>query len=206
VRLTLVVYNNRSWETLPPGRFVEAAGARRLQLWSGQWPFTGVHGSVQLVALPARGRIADLATATTLGPEDAAALAVRVELLGGAGSPARTINATLRDAGGVTAAVASGPAIHGTAHLSLAVAAPMLWWPAGTKTGAYLYTLEVCVLDIEARARGLVNGRGEVGCVDVYRLSVGLRTVRVSLGRMVALSPHGRSFPTAHPLYTRSAA
>eukprot|EP01045_Picozoa_sp_COSAG04_P019800 COSAG04_NODE_1960_length_5128_cov_3.287135_3_plen_390_part_00 len=122
IRLALVVSNVRTWATLPPGRTVEAAGITRLDQWSGQYSFTGVHGSVHLIARPRR-RISDVTTATTLEANGTATLTVGVEHE----AEAATVRATLRDARGTSVATAVGSA----PELSLNVEHPRLWWPAG---------------------------------------------------------------------------
>ena len=166
IRLALVVSNVRTWATLPPGRTVEAAGITRLDQWSGQYSFTGVHGSVHLIARPRR-RISDVSTATTLEANGTATLTVVMEHEAEA---AATVRATLRDARGTSVATAVGSA----PSLSLNVEHPRLWWPAGTKAGPYLYSLELCL-------------QPEGACEDVYRLKIGLRTVAVA-GRSILVN------------------
>eukprot|EP01052_Picozoa_sp_SAG31_P042894 SAG31_NODE_6964_length_1832_cov_1.891518_1_plen_276_part_10 len=87
IRLTAVVTNDRSWATLPPGKVVEAAGVRRLDQWSGQYSYSGIHGSVHLVATPVQS-VSDVRSNTTLlANHSEAILHVSVDIAGCSGTP-----------------------------------------------------------------------------------------------------------------------
>ena len=92
------------------------------------------------------------------------------------------LSATLFDAHGAhVGATTTILGDSGEGDFSLVVLSPQLWWPAGTRTGPYLYTLEVCL--------GAMSS-----CSDVYRLRVGLRTIKAVGGHILI---------NDHPVYLR---
>jgi beta-glucuronidase len=151
-RLTVVVNNELTWQSLPPG-LVEVLphGTRRQRQYHDFFNYAGLHRGVWLYATP-RSHIADVTVVTDIdgragvvrystAVEDAAAAAIRVRL---------------RDAAGAVVADTAGAAGE------LRVHEPELWQPGR----GYLYELEVELVD-----DGVV--------VDQYALPVGIRTVRV---------------------------
>jgi beta-glucuronidase len=155
---TLVVRldNRLDWTTLPPGE--TSVAARGTDGWPVQrqayfhdfFNYSGLHRPVRLLARPRDG-IDDIQTRVTRrGTEAAVAIAVTSEL--------PEFRATLLTADGSTAAV-----ITGSREAELTVACPEWWSPARP----YLYTLRIEGFDRTGQR------------ADVYRLPLGLRTVRV---------------------------
>ncbi len=152
VRITAVVNNVLTWQTIPPGYVVETAGGRRRQqVLFDFFNYAGLHRSVWLYTTP-QAHVADVTVVTTL---DGSAGTVRydVRLDGGATDAA----VSLHDADGVQVAGATGT------RGDLAVPDVHPWQPGE----GYLYDLIV-----EA-----IGPDGET--VDSYALPVGIRTVRV---------------------------
>ncbi|MDI3403400.1 beta-glucuronidase [Streptomyces cavernicola] len=151
-RVTVVVNNELTWETVPPGRIEDTPRGRKQKYYHDFFNYAGLHRSVWLYSTPA-AHVSDITAVTglegaagtvhyTVASESAADQAVRV---------------TLRDAEGVT--VAEGEGAEGT----LRVEDVHRWAPGD----GYLYDLEAA----------LVASDGTV--VDSYHQSVGVRTVEV---------------------------
>ncbi len=152
VRLTVVVNNELTWQSIPPGIVeVAADGRRRQHYYHDFFNYAGLHRSVWLCSTPPT-HLADVTVVTDI---DAGAGLVRysavVEEAG-----ATTVGVVLRDAQGVVVAEGSGDGS------TLRVADPELWQPGR----GYLYDLQVDVVD---------GSR----LVDRYVLPVGIRTVEV---------------------------
>ena len=149
IRITAVVDNRLSWETIPPGRVVETPDGPRHSLFFDFFNYAGLHRSVWLYTTPA-SYVDDITVVTDL---DGSTGTVRYEIeMAGGGD----VSVTLRDAKGDEIARAAG---H-TGELTVEEAQP---WRPGE---GYLYELEVRL-------------RGGDDAVDVYALPVGIRTVRV---------------------------
>jgi beta-glucuronidase len=154
VRVTVVVNNELSWRSIPPGYVQQLDDGRRVQQYFHDFfNYAGLHRSVWLHATPAT-HVSDV-TVTTSDIEGAAGVvAYRVEVDGDA---EHAVCVTARDADGEEVVRADGEA--GT----LRIDGVQLWRPGA----GYLYVLEVAVLD----------AGGEL--VDVYPQPFGVRTVAV---------------------------
>jgi beta-glucuronidase len=152
LRVTAVVNNELTWQSLPPG-IVEVVpdGTRRQRYYHDFFNYAGLHRSVWLYTTP-HAHIADVTVVTDL---DGGTGIVRCSTAV-AGQPDASVRAVLRDAGGVTVAEASGT------DAELRVPDAELWRPGR----GYLYDLQV----------DLVYGDQ---LVDRYTLPVGIRSVRV---------------------------
>jgi beta-glucuronidase len=151
-RVTVVVNNELTWESIPPG-FVEemADGQRRQRQYHDFFNYAGIHRGVWLYST-APSHVADLTVTTDL---DAGAGVVRftTEV---AEQGERTLRVALHDADGDLVATATGN------QDELRVPEPILWQPGH----AYLYELRVELMEGDR-------------LVDLYVLPVGIRTVRV---------------------------
>ncbi len=151
-RITILVDNRLSWQTIPPGYVEERPDGSRAQRYHHDFfNYAGLHRSVWLHSTPLDA-IRDLTVVTGI---DGATGIVRctVEL----GAEAGDVRLTLRDAAGITVATASGSAAE------MHVADAELWRPGR----GYLYELTVEIVD------------GAGATVDEYRQPVGIRTVEV---------------------------
>ncbi len=162
-RLTVRVNNILDWTTLPPGELTykndpaNPSGKTRRQTYHFDFfNFAGIHRPVYLTRTP-KYFIRDISVTTEINGRDGI---VRYET-DLHGNPDR-ITAVLHDAEGQVVAEATGPSgglvVHGA----------KLWKPGN----AYLYRLEV-----SASFTG--------GQPDVYRLPVGIRTVRIEGGKFL---------------------
>jgi beta-glucuronidase len=154
-RLTVVVDNQLTWESIPPGYVdVLADGSRRQRYHHDFFNYAGLHRSVWLYATPAV-HLADLTVATTV---DGSTGVVRctTSIAPSAGDDRYDVHLVLRDADG--AAVAEGVG----ADAELRVTDAELWAPGR----GYRYDLTVEVRDGDA-------------VVDRYVQPVGIRTVEV---------------------------
>lgn len=151
VRVTVVVNNTLSFQTIPPGVVEETPSGRKQRYWHDFYNYAGLHRSVWLYSTP-RTYISDITVVTGL---DGATGTVEytVETGGGSGEVA----VVLRDADGVEVAAGSG------ATGTLTVSGVHRWAPGD----GYLYDLEVRLV-----------GDGDAPA-DSYHLSVGVRTVEV---------------------------
>jgi beta-glucuronidase len=149
-RLTVVVNNELSWESIPPGVVeVMANGTRRQRQYHDFFNYAGLHRSVWLFTTP----IAHIVDVTVVTDIDDGAGVVRYNASVEGDGRLRT---RLRDIDGVVVASAEG------AEGELRVGVPELWGPGR----GYLYDL-----DVELMKDG--------DLVDRYTLPVGIRTVRV---------------------------
>jgi beta-glucuronidase len=152
LRVTVVVNNELSWQSIPPGVIKDSPEGRKQQYFHDFFNYAGLHRTVWLYSTPT-AHVTDVTVVTgfagTTGTVD-----YRVESEGAEGL---SVRAVLRDADGVE--VARGAGAAGT----LTVPDVHLWAPGD----GYLYDL-----DLE-----LVDDDGAV--VDSYRQSVGIRTVEV---------------------------
>jgi beta-glucuronidase len=153
-RVTVVVNNELSWTSIPPGYVQELDDGRRAQQYFHDFfNYAGLHRSVWLHATPPV-HIADVTVSTTEIDGTGGVVAYRAVVEGGDDHDVRV---TVRDADGAEVAHADGT--EGTLRIEGAT----LWRPGA----GYLYTLEVEVL-----------GAGDE-LVDVYPQPFGVRTVAV---------------------------
>lgn len=157
-RLTVIVNNELSWETIPPGWVSEtASGAHRLNYLHDFFNYAGIHRTVWLVARPVPH--VDDVTVLTDFAGTTGTVSYRIDTLDADGLD---VAVTLRDAAGAVAAQGGG------AQGELTVPEVRLW----RVRDAYLYDLEVRLLD-------------GTDVVDEYHVSVGVRTVRVDGARLL---------------------
>jgi beta-glucuronidase len=151
-RVTVVVNNTLSFQTIPPGVIEDTPDGRHQRYFHDFFNYAGIHRPVWLYAT-SRAHLSDITVVTGL---DGATGTVeyRTEAQAADGAEVRVV---LRDAGGAEVATGSGTA--GT----LTVADVHRWAP----DDGYLYDLEV----------QLVGEGGEL--LDSYHQSVGVRTVAV---------------------------
>ncbi len=148
--------NRLDWTTLPPGEVtdtpyaVEKGMGKRQTYFHDFFNYAGLHRPVRLIIRPVGG-IEDILTRVTRSGAEAR---VSVEVT----APQTAFRATLVNADGFIVTM-----LRGTRQVELAVPDPRWWSP----DQPYLYAL--CI--------ELLGDTGEV--VDVYRLPLGLRTVRV---------------------------
>jgi beta-glucuronidase len=157
IRITAVVNNILSWQSIPPGWVEDTPDGPRQRYFHDFFNYGGLHRSIWLYATP-RAHIADITVVTDL---DGSTGTVRyeIEVAGGEGhEPA----VTLRDAEGTEVARASG------ANGELVVEGVHPWRPGE----GYLYELTVEL-------------RRDDTPVDVYSLPVGIRSVRVDGARFL---------------------
>ena len=153
VRVTALVNNTLSFQSIPPGVIEDTAGGRAQRYWHDFFNFAGIHRSVWL---------ADDAPGPRRGHHRRHRLQRhrRVGRLHGGRRPtptASTSGSSLRDASGREVATGTGP--HGT----LSVEDVHLWAPGH----GYLYDLEVQLVDDSDVV------------LDRYHQTVGIRTVEV---------------------------
>ena len=151
VRVTALVNNTLSFQSIPPGAIKDRPAGKAQVYWHDFFNFAGIHRSVWLAATP-RARIEDV-TVVTRFSGDVGGVDYTVETSDADGLEVRTV---LRDATGREVATSTGAAG------SLSVADVHLWAPGH----GYLYDLEVQLVDDSA-------------VVDSYHQSVGIRTVEV---------------------------
>lgn len=149
-RITIVVNNELTMETIPPGIVEELPDGRRAQRYFHDFfNYAGLHRSVWLYTTP-RSYVSDLTVTTDL---DGTTGVVGYQVETAAGD----VRLSLRDAAGTEVAVGEG------AEGTLRVPDVHPWAPGD----GYLYELEVSLLDPSGAT------------VDTYRLPVGVRTVAV---------------------------
>ncbi|MDQ3896457.1 MAG: beta-glucuronidase [Actinomycetota bacterium] len=152
VRITAVVSNVLTWQTIPPGYVEETAGGgRRQQVFHDFFNYAGLHRTVWLYTTP-RSYVADITVVTGL---DGSTGTVRYEVETGGGEV--DVAVALCDADGGEVARAT----RATGELTVEDVRP---WQPGE---GYLYDLIV-----DLRTRGGAP-------VDTYSLPVGIRIVRV---------------------------
>jgi beta-glucuronidase len=149
LRVTAVVDNTLSWQSIPPGVVEEAPGGRRQRYFHDFFNYSGLHRSVWLYSTPI-AHVSDVTAVTGLDG-GRGRVEYRVETAG-----AGDVRVALRDAEGAEVARAQGA----SGVLEVPDAHP---WRPGE---GYLYDL-----DVELAEGGAV--------VDAYGLPVGIRTVEV---------------------------
>jgi beta-glucuronidase len=151
-RITVVVNNTLSFQTIPPGVIEDTSDGRRQKYWHDFFNYAGIHRTVWLYAT-GQAHLTDVTVVTGLdGANGVIEYTTAAEDADGA-----EVKVVLRDAEG--AEVATGTGASGM----LTVENVHKWAPGD----GYLYDLEVQLVD-EAGAT-----------VDSYHQSVGVRTVAV---------------------------
>jgi beta-glucuronidase len=151
-RITVVVNNTLSFQTIPPGVVEDTPHGRRQRYFHDFFNYAGIHRPVWLYAT-AHAHLTDITVVTGLEGANGS-VEYRAEAQDADGAEVRVV---LRDADGVE--MASGTGASGT----LTVENVHRWAPGD----GYLYDLEV----------QLAGGDGEL--LDSYHQSVGVRTVAV---------------------------
>jgi beta-glucuronidase len=151
-RVTVVVDNTLSWQSIPPGVVQDSPSGKRLRYFHDFFNYAGIHRPVWLYAT-GQAHLTDITVVAGLEGDDGW-IQYRIEASGGDGAEVRVV---LRDADGAEVATGGGPSGR------LAVGNVHRWAPGD----GYLYDLEV----------QLVGHAGEL--LDSYHQSVGVRTVAV---------------------------
>ncbi|MFF3500202.1 beta-glucuronidase [Streptomyces sp. NPDC003247] len=151
-RVTVVVNNELTWASVPPGRVEQTPRGRRQHYFHDFFNYSGLHRSVWLYTTPL-ARISDIVVETGL---EGTTGTVRYTVEYRADEPARA-RVVLRDADGAEVASAEG------AEGLLRVPDVHPWAPGD----GYLYECEAQLLDDDGRV------------ADSYLLPVGVRTVEV---------------------------
>jgi beta-glucuronidase len=151
-RVTVVVNNTLSFQTIPPGVIEDTSHGRRLRYFHDFFNYAGIHRTVWLYATP-HVHLTDITVVTGLDGANGS-IEYRAEAQDADGAEVRVV---LREADGVEVASSTG------ASSTLTVPNVHRWAPGD----GYLYDLEV----------QLVGGDGEL--LDSYHQSVGVRTVAV---------------------------
>ena len=157
VRITAVVNNELTFDTLPPGIIEETPQGRRQKYFHDFYNFAGLHRQVWLYATPATF-VDDITVTTGIDGEDG--LVDYTVAVAGDGSP--DVRVRLNDATGAQVAEQTG------ASGRLTVPQAHLWAPGDGD----LYTAVVELLDGES-------------IVDSYEQTVGIRTVAVDGNRFL---------------------
>jgi beta-glucuronidase len=152
LRITALVNNTLSFQSIPPGVIEQTPTGSAQIYWHDFFNFAGLHRSVWLVATP-QARIEDVTVVTGLAA-GAGTVDYTTEAVDADGLDTYVV---LRDADGVEVAAATG----GSGRLD--VPHVTAWAPGA----AYLYDLEVQLVDDAGAVR------------DSYHQSVGIRTVEV---------------------------
>jgi len=151
-RLSVVVNNELTWQSIPPGTVeVMPNGTRRQRQYHDFFNYAGLHRAVWLYSTSI-AHIDDITAVTDIEDGNGVVRYSADVEERGSGS----VRALLRDADGMVVAEATG-----TSGV-LRVSNPELWQPGR----GYLYELEVDLLDDGA-------------VIDRYALPIGIRTVRV---------------------------
>src|SRR4051812_12390784 len=151
-RVTVVVDNVLTWQSIPPGLVEDTPDGRRQRYFHDFFNYAGIHRPVWLYTTP-RAHVADVTVVTGLDGHQGS-VRYEVETAGGEGLEVRV---ALRDAEGTEVARAAGAA----GELTVADVHP---WRPGE---GYLYELAVELW-----------GEGDAP-VDTYPVAVGIRTVQV---------------------------
>ena len=152
-RVTVVVNNELSWTSIPPGYVHQRDdGSRVQQYFHDFFNYAGLHRSVWLHTTPGV-HVSDVVVTTREIDDASGVIAYRVRV---EGNEEHEVRVTVRDAAGT--AVAEGSGVEGTVRID----GVNLWRPGA----GYLYTLDVHVLD-----------GGEL--VDAYPQPFGVRTVSI---------------------------
>jgi beta-glucuronidase len=157
-RVTVVVNNILTWQSIPPGYVEHTCDGPRQHYFHDFFNYAGLHRSVWLYTTPL-AHITDVTVVTGLDGSSGT-VDYQVETAGAGGLQVRVV---LTDADRAEAARATG----GTGQLAVAAAHP---WRPGE---GYLYHLSVQLWD-----------DGDMP-VDVYSLPVGIRTVKVDGARFL---------------------
>jgi beta-glucuronidase len=152
VRITAVVNNTLTFQTIPPGVIEDTPDGKRQRYWHDFFNYAGIHRTVWLYCTP-RAHLADVTVVTGLDG-GTGRVDYHVEAENADGTEVRVV---LRDDEGVEVATGTG------ASGALTVPDVHRWAPGD----GYLYDLEL----------QLVDGSGST--VDTYHQSVGVRTVAV---------------------------
>jgi beta-glucuronidase len=151
-RITVVVNNVLTWQSIPPGYVDETPDGPRQRLLFDFFNYAGLHRPVWLYATP-RAHVRDVTVVTGLDDSTGTVrYSVETEEADGLG-----VRVALRDADGAEVARATGP----SGELTVENVHP---WRPGE---GYLYELTVELW-----------GEGDTP-IDAYRLAVGIRTVEV---------------------------
>jgi beta-glucuronidase len=157
-RITVVVNNELSWQSIPPGIVEDTPDGRRQRYYHDFFNYAGLHRSVWLYRTP-RTFVEDVTVVTGLAGSSGT-IDYEVAVVG---AEQASVRVTVTDAEGAEVASATG----GAGSLTIDDVHP---WRPGE---GYLYDLEVAVLD-------------EAGQVtDAYHLPVGVRTVAVDGSRFL---------------------
>ena len=151
-RVTVVVNNTLSFQSIPPGVIEDTPSGRRQRYFHDFFNYAGIHRTVWLYTT-GRAYLTDVTVVTGLDGANGT-VAYRTEASGADGAEVRVV---LRDADG--AEVATGSGTSGT----LTVEDVHRWAPGD----GYLYDLEVQLVD------------GDGALLDSYHQRVGVRTVAV---------------------------
>jgi beta-glucuronidase len=151
IRVTAVVNNELSWQSIPPGFVEETDDGKHLQYYHDFFNYAGLHRSVWLYSTPS-AHVSDITVVTGLDGSRGT-VDYRVEAEGAEGHDVRVL---LRDTDGAEVAQATGA----TGVLTVADVHP---WKPGE---GYLYDL---VVELSSAA----------GIVDSYPVAVGIRSVEV---------------------------
>jgi beta-glucuronidase len=157
-RITVVVNNTLSFQSIPPGVVEDTPAGKRQRYWHDFFNYAGIHRTVWLYAT-GPDHLTDVTVVTGLDGSTGI-IEYAVELAGADGADVRVV---LCDAGGRQ--VADGSGASGT----LTVSNVHRWGPGD----GYLYDLQV----------QLVDPTGAL--LDSYHQSVGVRTVKVSGNRFL---------------------
>jgi beta-glucuronidase len=152
IRVTAVVNNTLTFQSIPPGVIEQTRSGPRQRYWHDFFNYAGLHRSVWLSATP-QARVEDV-TVTTAFSGTTGSVGWRVDAVEQEGLDLRVV---LRDDLGVEVATGTGPSG------SLEVPDVHLWAPGD----GYLYDLEVQLVD----AAGAVR--------DSTHQKVGIRTIEV---------------------------
>jgi beta-glucuronidase len=171
-RITVVVNNTLTFQTIPPGVIEDTPVGKRQRYWHDFFNYAGIHRTVWLYATgPAY--LTDIAVVTRLdGATGLVDYTVDHAGAGRPGSAAAGVRVVLRDAGGRE--VAAGDGASGT----LTVPNVHRWAPGD----GYLYDLEVRLVGEPPAGTGSAAGDD---VLDSYHQSVGIRTVAVSGNRFL---------------------
>ena len=151
VRITAVVNNELSWQSIPPGFVEDTEDGKHLQYYHDFFNYAGLHRSVWLYSTPV-AHVSDVTVVTGLDGSRGT-VAYRVEAVG---ADDREFRVALRDAERTEVARAAGA----SGVLTVADAHP---WRPGE---GYLYELTAELVEGDA-------------VVDSYPVAVGIRTVEV---------------------------
>ena len=152
VRITAVVNNTLSFQTIPPGVIEDTPDGKRQRYWHDFFNYAGIHRPVWLHCIPP-AHLVDVTVVTGLDG-GTGTVDYRIEVEGADGADVRAV---LRDAAG--AEVATGAGASGT----LTVPNVHRWAPGD----GYLYDLELQLSDPDG------------SIADSYHQSVGVRTVAI---------------------------